>query len=54
VITVVANKPDPLASTLVATTPLTVELPHTFNLQIFDSFNNPIQVTVPLLAHLIG
>ncbi len=53
-LTVVPNKPDPLKSTLLANTPLTIEQSHTFQVQIFDSYKNPIQVFVPVLAHLIG
>lgn len=53
-IVVVPNKPDPRKSTLVASSPLTIAADHTFKLQIFDSFSNPIQVFVPTLSHIIG
>ena len=41
-ITVVANVPDAITSTLSASTPLTIDDGHTFSLQIFDRYNNPV------------
>ena len=41
-VAVVANSPDPWHSTLTATTPVTIDLPVTYSLQVFDAFNNPV------------
>lgn len=49
------NTSNAVASKLTGTsTPLTIAADHTFNFQIFDSFNNPIWVPSYILAVLSG
>lgn len=49
------NTSNAVASKLTGTsTPLTIAEDHTFNFQIYDSFNNPIWVPSYILAVLSG